>query len=324
MLKPKVSILMACYNGERFIDRSFNSILAQTWPNIELIFVDDGSTDNSFQKAQSYINRFVRRNYCLRIFHQDNLGAASAVFNASLKASGKYLQILDVDDMIMPDSCCLQAEFLELNPHCNVVRTNGYIVSEDNITSQERLIELNAKSINSNIFIDLITGDANNWAGAYMVRADLHRRFYDSHVFPISRYGQNLQFILPQVVNSPSGFIDKPLFKYVRHLGSHSNQQNYEKQMENLQGYWDIRRKMLKILSISDKKILDICEISYLRRAFQIALDFQKNNDAFFYYSNLKKRRGLSVDIKYQMACCRHTVMRYWYRLNMIISSIYR
>lgn len=322
MFEPKVSILMACYNGERFIDRSFKSVLAQTWTNIELIFVDDGSTDNSLIKAQSYKDQFRRRNYCLQIIHQDNQGFCAAAANAVKKATGKYLQILDVDDIIMPDSCRLQAEFLERNPHCNVVRTNGYIVPEDDIDLQTTPIEKHPETIKPNIFIDLIKGEINNWAGAYMVRASLHNRFYDTHVFPMSRYGQNLQFILPQVIDSPAGFIDKPLFKYVRYSGSHSNQPSYEKQMENLRGYWDIRRRMLQILEITDKRIIDICEISYYRRGFQIAIDFQRYKDADSYYLKLKEMQGLSIGIKYQQSCRKRALIRFWYRFNLIIMNL--
>lgn len=223
----------------------------------------------------------------------------------------------------MPDSCRLQAEFLEMNPYCNVVRTNGYIVPQDNLDLQTTPIEKHPERIKSNIFIDLIKGETNNWAGAYMVRAELHRQFYDTHVFPISRYGQNLQFLLPQLVDSPAGFIDQPLFKYIRYSGSHSNQPSYEKQMENLQGYWDIRKKILEVLAITDRNILKTCNISYYRRAFQIALDFQRYKDADSYYFKLKKMQGLSLEIKYQQSCHKRTLLRFWYRLNLGIMNIF-
>lgn len=320
MLEPRVSILMACYNGERFIDRSFTSILAQTWPNIELVFVDDGSTDNSLIKAQSYTNIFSQRNYSLQIIHQDNQGFCAAAANAAKKATGKYLQLLDVDDIIMPDSCRLQAEFLEMNPHCNVVRTNGYIVPQDNLDLLTTPIEKHPERIKSNIFIDLIKGETNNWAGAYMVRAEVHRRFYDTHAFPISRYGQNLQFLLPQLVDSSAGFIDKPLFKYVRYSGSHSNQPSYEKQMENLQGYWDIRRKMLGILAITNDKISNICEISYYRRAISIAVEFNRDAEYNSCYTELKKRKGISLELRTQHSVRCGSIFQYWLRLGLYFS----
>lgn len=314
---PKVSILMACYNGERFIGRSFESILAQTWNNIELVFVDDGSSDNSYQIAESYRSIFEKRGYTLKLIQQENQGASAAAMHAAHAASGKYLQLLDVDDYIMPDSCRLQAEFLELNKQCNVVRTNGYVVPEDNLDCTTHKLENHPTQNHKMIFTDLIAGSINNWAGAYMVRASVHNEFYASHPFFLSNYGQNLQFLLPQTVDAPAGFIDKPLFKYIRYVGSHSNQPTYEKQVENLKGYWTIRRKMLEILSISDQAIREICEIAYNRRAFNLALEFKKNRDCEFYYNKLRDLGGLSLEIRCLNSMNRQSIMQYWYRLRL-------
>lgn len=321
MQEPRVSILMACYNGERFIDRSFKSVLAQSWPDIELVFVDDGSTDNSLVKAQSYMEKFRLRGYLLQIVHQENQGAAAAAANAAKKATGKYLQLLDVDDFIMPESCRLQAEFLETNPSRNVVRTNGYIVPEENLDLQTNPIERHPESVKPDIFLSLIKGDINNWAGAYMVRSEKHRNFYNSHDFPISRYGQNLQFLLPQALHSPAGFIDKPLFKYIRYSGSHSNQPTYEKQMENLNGYWNIRRTMLKILDITDKKVLEICEIAFYRRALNIAIDFDKEIEYNRSYNKLKELRGLNLELRVQNSVRKKSKFQYFLRTALFVKN---
>ena len=306
---------MACYNGSRFISRSFESILAQTWPNIELVFVDDGSTDDSKDVAMKYSERFARKGFELKILSQQNQGFCAAAANAAKIATGKYLQILDVDDFIMPESCRLQAEFLERHDEINVVRTNGFVVHEEHPEIKQPL-ERNAKSyIHRNIFMDLIAGTINNWAGAYMVRADKHKYFYSTHTFPISRYGQNLQFLLPQTIDAPSGFIDLPLFKYYRYIGSHSNQASYEKQMENLNGYWDIRRTMLKLLGVNDSDILAVCEKAYLKRAIAIAYDFKMENDYRQFYSKLKNLKGLTLELKIQDSIHNGSLVQYWYRI---------
>lgn len=321
MNEARVSILMSCYNGEHFIKRSFESILNQTWPNIELVFVDDGSTDNSYNEALSFKPRFEEKGFILKAFHQENQGCCAGARNASKIATGKYLQLLDVDDMIMSNSCRLQAEFLEKNPQCNVVRTNGYVVPEGNLELQSTPIERHPELIKSNIFIELITGETNNWAGAYMVRADLHRRFYKAHTFPLSRYGQNLQFLLPQVVDAPTGFIDKPLFRYVRYIGSHSNQPTYEKQIENLKGYWDIRRQMLSLLNITDNEIHRICEIAFNRNAFNLASRYNIEDDLNESYLKLKKLRGLNLRLKAQYSSHKNSISQYYFRALLFFKN---
>lgn len=325
MVDCKVSILMACFNGAKFIKRSFESILSQTWPNIELVFVDDGSTDDSYMVAESYRDAFHARKYDLQIIRQDNQGACAAIVNAANAATGKYLQLLDVDDYIMPESCLLQAKYLENNPQCNVVRTNGYVVEENNLEDTSRLlVGANEPKEERNIFLDLVTGHTNNWAGAYMVRAQRHHEFYSSHELPISRYGQNLQFLLPQTIDSVTGFIDKPLFKYIRHAGSHSYQISYEKQMENHKGYWDIRRKMLRLLDVDDKNILTQCEIAFYRRALNIASDFKRIDEYNYFYCKLKELGGLTLDQKIQKSVLNKSYSQYFYRACLLALSLIR
>lgn len=321
MTEPRVSILMACYNGARFISRSFESILAQTWPNIELVFVDDGSTDDSKEVAKQYSERFAQKGFILKILSQKNQGAAAASNNAAKAASGKYIQLLDVDDYIMPESCRLQAEFLENHPECNVIRTNGYIINE---STQETVgpLEKDICTAPKNIFKDLVSGATNNWAGAYMVRAEKHTNFYSANSFPITNYGQNLQFLLPQTIDSNAGFIDIPLFKYFRNIGSHSNQISYEKQMENLNGYWDIRRKMLKLLNVEDKDVWSLGEKSFLIRAITIAFEFKKNADYKRFYTQLKKMNGLTLELKIQDSIRNRSVKQYWYRTLFKLTRI--
>ena len=76
---PKVSILMPCFNGSQYIERSFESILAQSYPSVELIFVDDGSTDDSSVIASAYTERFNTKGYKLVIHRQKNGGFCAAV-----------------------------------------------------------------------------------------------------------------------------------------------------------------------------------------------------------------------------------------------------
>ncbi len=93
-MKPLVSIIIPVFNAEAYIAETINNALAQTWPNKELIIVDDGSTDNSLAIAKTFKNKEVK------IFSQQNKGA-SAARNKGLKhAEGEYIQFLDADDLL--------------------------------------------------------------------------------------------------------------------------------------------------------------------------------------------------------------------------------
>ena len=91
---PLVSILMSCYNGEKFINSSVNSLLRQSYKNWELIFWDNCSTDNSPEIIKSYKDERIK--YFKSKSHTE-IGAAKS--NALKLAKGTYLAFLDVDDL---------------------------------------------------------------------------------------------------------------------------------------------------------------------------------------------------------------------------------
>jgi glycosyltransferase involved in cell wall biosynthesis len=97
-----VSILIPAFNAERWIGETLKSALGQTWPNCEIIVVDDGSCDNTFEVA----NRFQSRN--LKVIRQENLGASAARNQALSHAQGDYIQWLDADDLLGPDKISRQ------------------------------------------------------------------------------------------------------------------------------------------------------------------------------------------------------------------------
>ena len=94
MFKPLVSIIIPSYNAEKYLAGAIRSAIEQTWPNKEIIIVDDGSTDDSYAIAK----RFEAPN--VLVIQQENRGA-SAARNRGLRASkGEYVQFLDADDLL--------------------------------------------------------------------------------------------------------------------------------------------------------------------------------------------------------------------------------
>ena len=105
-MPPLVSILVPSFNSEEFLAECLESALRQTHPRIEIIVVDDGSTDSSLQIARSFSSRGVR------VIQQENQGQAGAL-NTALEASqGEYIQYLDADDLLHPDKIALQIDAL--------------------------------------------------------------------------------------------------------------------------------------------------------------------------------------------------------------------
>ncbi|MDE6541194.1 MAG: glycosyltransferase, partial [Muribaculaceae bacterium] len=99
METPKVSVIVPCYNVEKYISRCVDSLLAQEYPNKEIILVDDGSTDSTSEILDGY----AAENECVIVVHQSNAGVSEAR-NAGLKvAAGEYVMFPDPDDYVLPD-----------------------------------------------------------------------------------------------------------------------------------------------------------------------------------------------------------------------------
>jgi glycosyltransferase involved in cell wall biosynthesis len=110
MKNPLVSILIPLYNAEKYLAECLDSVLAQTYSKIEIIIVDDGSTDHSLSIAREYEKKY---NY-IKVFTQKNCGAASARNKAFFYSKGDYIQYLDADDIMHPDKIANQIEYLRL------------------------------------------------------------------------------------------------------------------------------------------------------------------------------------------------------------------
>jgi glycosyltransferase involved in cell wall biosynthesis len=92
---PRVSVVIPCYNGERFVSEAIESVLRQTWGDFELIVVDDGSADASVD----IIKRYLVDNRVRLIQHDSNHGIAAARNTGIRNATGKYIGFLDQDDL---------------------------------------------------------------------------------------------------------------------------------------------------------------------------------------------------------------------------------
>lgn len=90
-----VSIITPLYNGERFVKQTIESVLQQTYPNWEMIVVNDGSRDN----GPSIVENYVKQDSRITLYHQVNQGSASARNNAINRAKGRYIAFLDSDDL---------------------------------------------------------------------------------------------------------------------------------------------------------------------------------------------------------------------------------
>ncbi len=123
--QPLVSVNMVVYNGERFISEAIQSILSQTYFNIELIIVNDASTDSTKKIIHSFNDD--------RIYYHENsknMGECKSRIIALNLSSGKYVAVMDADDVSMPNRLTKQVEFLEENLDFGLVGSLAKVIDK--------------------------------------------------------------------------------------------------------------------------------------------------------------------------------------------------
>lgn len=126
----RVTVVIPCYNRERFIRETLESALSQTYPNLEIVAIDDGSTDGTRKILEDYGGR-------IRILEhpgRTNKGQSAAINLGIRSTKGNYIAILDSDDLWAPEKIERQVEFLEKNPDVGLVYVNGFAVDEEGKT----------------------------------------------------------------------------------------------------------------------------------------------------------------------------------------------
>ncbi len=156
---PLVTIVALCYNQARFAEETLDSILAQTYPNIQLIIMDDTSTDNSVE----VINNWIVKNKvdCVFIAHKENKGICKTLNEALELVRGEYYQAIACDDTLLPSKISIQInQFLSNKATC-VAYSDAYIMNEYSEWEKygPKMIQTNIlvfKEFSKNIFTNLL------------------------------------------------------------------------------------------------------------------------------------------------------------------------
>ena len=157
---PLVSVVIPTYNRSQLLRLTVDSVLIQTYPNIEIIVIDDGSTDDTAIVMQQYAGQVT-------YVKQNNQGGTAAS-NAGIKlASGKYINVLDHDDLFLPTKIERQVQILNSQPEIGLVHCGYYhIDAEGNLLNQVRLLP------EGNVLKDLLTRGNFIWSGAPLIRKE--------------------------------------------------------------------------------------------------------------------------------------------------------
>ena len=139
-MEKLISIIVPVYKVEKYIHKAVNSILEQTYKNLEVILVDDGSPDNCPKICDEYAAKDKR----VKVIHQKNMGLAAARTSGIIKAKGEYVSFIDSDDWI--ESNMLEKMTLAAEKNCaDIVICDYKIFNGD----EEKTCEIHRQKLNN-------------------------------------------------------------------------------------------------------------------------------------------------------------------------------
>lgn len=210
MRSAKVSVVMNCLNGEKYLRQAFDSVFGQTYQDWEIIFWDNVSTDKSAEIAKSYGDR-------VRYFRSDQTHALGKARNLAIQESaGEYLGFLDCDDIWLPEKLERQVPLFEKNSRVGLVSCNTFSFTDD---GQQRLFFTWRKPPCGRVFREMLQGAVVGQMPGMMIRkAALEQldEWFDERFNMIEEADLFLRIAYSWEVD----YVDEPLAKWRVHGGS--------------------------------------------------------------------------------------------------------
>lgn len=140
----KISVIIPVFNGERFLETTIRSILSQTHVNIEVLIIDDSSTDQSYEMATAFAAEDARVQAFKNLESKGACGARNFGFSLS---TGSYVVFHDADDVSVENRFYLQLEYLLSNPNVCGVGSSAELIDENDVVIADRLVPVEPEKI---------------------------------------------------------------------------------------------------------------------------------------------------------------------------------
>lgn len=215
-----VSVVTPVYNGQDYLAAMLDSVLAQTWNDLEMILVDDGSQDGTLSIAEQYREKFLARGFDYRILTGPHHSASAAINRGLPWVRGEFLIWPDSDDILEPESVEKRVEFLRAHAGYQCVRSQMRYLDEGGGPAPrgERLGPPDCERL----FFPILEGQTFLCCGCYMLRTAALLRFYPLCRIPEYEVGQNFQMLLPVLYHYPCHTIAEALYTVRVRPDSHS------------------------------------------------------------------------------------------------------
>ena len=302
MQEGLVSIITPCYNTAQYVSHLLDSVLSQTYPFIEMIVVDDGSTDNSSEIVRGYISRFEQRGYRLSCIKQENSGQSVAIQNALKKVQGEFLVWPDSDDYYASEHSIekMVKALQEASSEFAMVRVQEQMVTDDD---KKRVLYIAGLGRDYeekfSLFEDCLYAKSGYYfcPGGYMVRMKALMETTNLDIYTAKDAGQNWQLMLPVLYKYRCLTIPEVLYTVVSRETSHSRGQfaGYDKTIHKLQVYEDTIQGTLNRMQMKSHIKADYkgkIKLQYLHNKLLLDYNYVKRNIFFKRYKEMQRYDG--------------------------------
>ena len=286
----KVSIIVPVYNGQDFINRCLNSLINQTYSNVEIIVINDGSTDNSLDLLKKYNDKII-------LINKENSGVSDSRNLGLEKASGDYIMFCDIDDWY--EKVTVEKAVCEIGNYDLLKYRETRVFSDgSSIKRKENLAPMLYEKEEIDIVIRRLFD--LSWAThiyCFIYKTEIIKKNnirFNSKI----RYVEDANFILQYLLKVKNiKVIDEYLYNYYENSNSVTN--NYSSIFKNMENLQIFRSETLKILGNKYKKELDQFLLNlillYLEKPFDILKTKKEIKD--YYKKICNSLNGLVNDL---------------------------
>ncbi|MDR2599348.1 MAG: glycosyltransferase [Oscillospiraceae bacterium] len=246
-----ISVIVPVYNTEHLLKRCFDSLINQTYSNLEILLINDGSADNCGKICDEYTKKDSR----IRVFHKENGGDASARNVGLANKTGKYVGFMDGDDWAESTMYEALLNNLNKNHEASVCVTNFYRNTLDLQTPMENQIEIpDSLLLPKDMMIYALDRDNYMGFGSYLWNKLFVANNIDGLTFDESLpYGSDVLFFAECVIayNNRGVYLDKHLYHYYKRSGSLATDTTLRNRMSIMTVYKKIS-DMLKTYAFDD------------------------------------------------------------------------
>lgn len=226
----KISIILPCYNAEKHIERCINSVLNQTYRNIELIIIDDGSKDTTLE----ILNKFKGANARVKIISKENTGVSDSRNIGIEKSTGDYIMFIDSDDFYEPNTVEILYKAI-MQSKASIVRGSCQRCKKNEKIKEHEISKFNSQNINK-IVEGILNGDISCYVWLLIIKKEILKQYnikFDKKL----KIMEDTLFYIKLLEKERIYFLDEVVYNYVE------NDKSATGNVENTKNIYD---EMLK------------------------------------------------------------------------------